>query len=50
MQAALCSMRGARETIFESDFPLGTDMIGRIIARLKLAEQVEAEMFTRLHH
>jgi hypothetical protein len=49
-QAVLCNMRGAGEAIFEFDFPPGTDMIGRILAGPKPAEQMEAEMFNRLYH
>jgi hypothetical protein len=49
-QAVLCNMRGAGEAIFEMDFPPGSDMVGTILAGPKPAEQMEAEMFTRLYH
>lgn len=49
-QAVLCNMRGAGEAIFYFDFPPGSDMVGRIMTGPQPAAQMEAELFTRLHH
>lgn len=41
-------MRGAGESIFEHDFPSGSDMIGNILSGPKAAERMEFKLFNRL--
>ncbi|KAK9337648.1 hypothetical protein V1521DRAFT_400232 [Lipomyces starkeyi] len=42
-------MRGAGEPIFETDFPLGSDMVGEIISGPEATKRMEAELFSRLN-
>ncbi|KAK9330125.1 hypothetical protein V1520DRAFT_378085 [Lipomyces starkeyi] len=44
----LANMRGAGESIFEFDFPPGTDIVGDILRGPKSAQRMEPEHFTRL--
>jgi hypothetical protein len=41
-------MRGAGESIFERDFPPGSDIVGDILNSPKAAERIEFEIFNRL--
>ncbi|KAK9359494.1 hypothetical protein V1504DRAFT_205067 [Lipomyces starkeyi] len=41
-------MRGAGEPSFETDFPPGTDMMGKILSGPAAAKQMEAELSSRL--
>ena len=41
-------MKGAREPVFEHDFPPGSDMMGSILKGPKAAERMEFELFGRL--
>ncbi|KAK9243527.1 hypothetical protein V1506DRAFT_448039, partial [Lipomyces tetrasporus] len=47
-QAILANMRGAGETVFEFDFPPGTDMICEIRSGPEAAKRMGAELFSRL--
>ncbi len=41
-------MRGAGESIFEYDFPPGSDIVGQILNGPKAAERMEFKVFSRL--
>ena len=41
-------MKGAGESIYEHDFPPGSDMMGEILKGPKAAERMEFELFSRL--
>ncbi|KAG0636523.1 hypothetical protein HOY80DRAFT_977166 [Tuber brumale] len=47
-QSVLANVRGAGEPTFEHDFPLGTDMVGEILAVPYARERFELEIATRL--
>jgi len=49
-QAVLSNMGGAAEPIYEDDFPLGSDMMGAILAGPEAAKRMELELFDRLAH
>ena len=41
-------MKGAGETVFEHDFPPGSDIVGDILKGPKAAQRMELELFSRL--
>ena len=42
-------MKGAGECFFETDFPLGSDIMGQIVNGPRAAERMEFELFGRLN-
>jgi len=47
-QAVLTNMKGAGESVFEHDFPPGSDMMGYILNGPRAADRMEFELFGRL--
>lgn len=47
-QSILANMRGAGASLFEHDFPPGTDMLGELRAEPHGRLQLELELFSRL--
>ncbi|KAG9235385.1 hypothetical protein BJ875DRAFT_504056 [Amylocarpus encephaloides] len=47
-QAVSTNMKGAEESVFEYDFPPGSDIFGNILEGPKAAKRMEFELFSRL--
>ncbi|KAK9373310.1 HNH endonuclease-domain-containing protein [Lipomyces chichibuensis] len=47
-QAVLANVKGEGESVFEFDFPDGSDMVGEIISGPRPGQRMEAELFMRL--
>ncbi|KAK9341968.1 hypothetical protein V1522DRAFT_417645 [Lipomyces starkeyi] len=48
-QAVLANMRGEGESVFEFDFPDGSDMVAEILSGPRAGERMEAELSLRLN-
>ena len=48
-QAVLTNTKGVGEPCFESDFPLGSDIMGEIMSGPKAGERIEFELFNRFN-